>query len=323
MSRKTTGTWAKSSWRNIFDNSIVIPMNQRNYEWNEINVNKFLEDAIDIFENTQFSEVMGSLIIYNSPDGKECFDGQQRIITTILSLCAIITIFKSMGDVNFADYIYTLITEDLRLAPVITSRMNDFTDKYGVDKKMPKVHCISPDDDEALCDIFNGYEPLLNFKDCKTCNLKFKTDTKFINHMVKLHDYIDSKNKIYIAFNTLCKTLHSKNFEINKIKDFVKFLMNHVEVQVYDTDNSDYACRLFEWTNNRGAPVTSLDVRKNAILSRVTDYAKIKVFDKWNEIKSSTNGEQILNCSLQIYNGVIKREIPQINSLLRETKVET
>ena len=320
MTRRTPGNWSTRSWRNIFDDCLIIPMNQRCYEWSETNVTKFIEDAIDIFENTNCSEVLGSLIIFNGPDGKECFDGQQRIITTILTCCAISFICND----KYSDTIYGVISENLDLAPKITTRMNEFTEKYGYNKRMPKLHCISPDDNDAMCDIFNGYEPFGINYNCKHCGKTMSTKTKYINHLVKFHEFVDTKNKIYIAFNTIYEKLLIRNFEINQLKDFFKFLMNNVEVQVYDTDDADYACRLFEWTNNRGSPVTLLDVRKNIILSRVSDVNKMKVFEKWNSIKNSENGEKILNCSVQIYNNLIKREkTPEINCILRDTKTET
>ncbi len=296
MSRKTPGTCTTRSWRNIFDNSIIIPMNQRSYEWEESHVNKFIDDAIDIFMNTNYNEVLGSIIMYNTADGKECYDGQQRIITTIVTSCAISHLCRLLGDTKHSEHIFTVIKEDVSLAPVITTRMTEFTDKYGPDMKMPKVHCVSPEDDEAMCMIYNGYQPQKK----------------------------PASNRIYTAFSAACHNLQAREFTVLKLVEFFKFLMNNVEVHVYDTDDAYYACRLFEWTNNRGSPVKVPDINKNMLLSRVTDQAKVKVFDKWNEIKNSYNGEKILNCAIQVYNSCIKRvKVDSYECLVRATKAET
>ena len=73
-------------WKSILSNLNMIPMNQRNYDWdNEPQIIKFLNDLFDIFENTNFYEKMGSIIYYTgNNDGKEVWDGQQRLITIIL-----------------------------------------------------------------------------------------------------------------------------------------------------------------------------------------------------------------------------------------------
>ena len=266
-------------------------MNQRSYEWEPSHVNKFIDDALDIFENTNYNEVLGSIIMYNTTDGKECYDGQQRIITTIVVSCAIGHLCKLAGDTRHSEHIFSVIKEDVSLAPVVTSRMHDFVDRYGPDMRMPKVQCISPEDDEAMCMIYNGHDP----KACGT-------------------------NKVLMAFDAACTSLA----KVSKLVEFFKFLMNNVEVQVYDTDDAYYACRLFEWTNNRGSPVKAPDINKNMLLSRVSDQSKVKVFEKWNEIKNFENGEKILNCAIQVYNKCAQRsKTYSYECLLRPTKPET
>jgi hypothetical protein len=58
-------------WKSILSNLNMIPMNQRNYDWdNDPQILKFLNDLFDIFENTNFYEKMGS-IIYGKEDGMD------------------------------------------------------------------------------------------------------------------------------------------------------------------------------------------------------------------------------------------------------------
>ena len=95
----------QTNWKSILSNLNMIPMNQRNYDWDtHPQITKFLYDIFDIFENTNFCEKMGSIIYYTGiNDGKEVWDGQQRLITIILILKAISIVsvklnFKTDGE---------------------------------------------------------------------------------------------------------------------------------------------------------------------------------------------------------------------------------
>ena len=66
-------------------------MNQRNYEWSIQEINKFMKDIFKIFEHTKnYCEKMGTIIYYTgNSEGKEVWDGQQRLITVILILISV------------------------------------------------------------------------------------------------------------------------------------------------------------------------------------------------------------------------------------------
>jgi hypothetical protein len=48
----------------------------------------------------------------------------------------------------------------------ITDRIEEFQNnpKYKDSQNIHKIHCINPYDNEALCDIFNTYNPLITFE---------------------------------------------------------------------------------------------------------------------------------------------------------------
>jgi uncharacterized protein with ParB-like and HNH nuclease domain len=74
----------QTTWKTIFGNTNIIPMNQRNYDWDtEPHIIKFINDMFDIFKTSYF-EKMGTIIYYETIEGKEVWDGQQRMITIIL-----------------------------------------------------------------------------------------------------------------------------------------------------------------------------------------------------------------------------------------------
>ena len=74
-----------------------------------------------------------------------------------------------------------------------------------------------------------------------------------------------------------------------------------------------YVSKIFEWENNRGKSVGTLDVIKNSLLSNIPDDKKNKVYDEWNDLKLIHHtiypdyGQKMFNCAIQIYNKEILR----------------
>ncbi|MCG2609758.1 DUF262 domain-containing HNH endonuclease family protein [Acinetobacter sp. SM34] len=70
------------------ENNYVIPMYQRNYAWEEGEINQLIEDIKDYQEKQHQRYYIGTLVVYKRQDGTlEVIDGQQRFTT--LSLLAL------------------------------------------------------------------------------------------------------------------------------------------------------------------------------------------------------------------------------------------
>jgi uncharacterized protein with ParB-like and HNH nuclease domain len=394
-------------WKSILSNLNMIPMNQRNYDWdNEPQIIKFLNDLFDIFENTNFYEKMGSIIYYTgNNDGKEVWDGQQRLITIILILKAISIVSTSNKilcnsdedknkAINFSNSIINLLKEDIDSMVDITDRIKEFQDnaKFKDFEVIPKIHCINPYDNEALCEIFNTYIPLINFEKeneiiedddddddddddeheheddhinaidyeddasddnninnnikcyiCNICNKKINNKAKvdrevdFVRHLTTCHQYDDSKikskdTKIYKSYEFICRIIYNKFKNIKKLKEFYQFILNNIDLNVYECDDLGYVSKIFEWENNRGKPVSTLDVIKNSLLSNISNDKKYEIYDKWNELKLKSNtiyseyGQKIFNCAIQIYDKKISRICEQevlFKKLIKPDKKDT
>jgi len=360
----------QSTWKSILSNSNIIPMNQRNYNWDiEPQIIKFLNDLFHIFEQTSYYEKMGTIIYYTgNKDGREVWDGQQRLITIILIVKAI-SYISSLQDnetaTNFSKSVINCIKEDIDSMIEISTHIKEFNKKYPSFNVIPKVYCINPHDNEALANIYNTYKPLISYyslnktdedkeeneykdedEDDKdddeeeeynnidyteeyeeidntkyysikyVCNKCKKTinanpidlknrERDFVRHLVKCINYDDKnyKNKntnIYKTYEFICKTLHQKKYDIKKLKELYQFILNYIDLGVYECSNLDYVSKIFEWENNRGKPVESLDVIKNNILANIPCNYKLEIYDKWNEKKNKNNiynnyGQKILN----------------------------
>ena len=86
MPRIKPYTTNQESWNNILQKNLRIPMNQHEYSWGLTEITKLLDDIFKIYEEDKHVEKMGSIINLNHNNGNDIYDGQQRILTTILIL---------------------------------------------------------------------------------------------------------------------------------------------------------------------------------------------------------------------------------------------
>jgi len=78
------------------DKSFVIPVYQRNYDWNKTNCKQLFNDLIDVIKNKRKSHFFGSIVYLYNDDNDEngqefmIIDGQQRITTLSLLMLALV-----------------------------------------------------------------------------------------------------------------------------------------------------------------------------------------------------------------------------------------
>ena len=139
MSRQKPYTTNQESWNTILQKNLRIPMNQREYSWEKEEIKKFLDDIFNIFEENKYIEKMGSIINLNYNGINDIYDGQQRILTTILILNVIGCLSPKLKD-----KILNLLTVDTELYP-LTLEQKKIKEKCNVDM-IPKIFCINPTD---------------------------------------------------------------------------------------------------------------------------------------------------------------------------------
>ena len=95
----------------------VVPPYQREYVWRERNVSQLFNDICDEYNNDKNSEYfIGSIVVNKREDGTyEVVDGQQRLTTLFISLCALKRLFKkSQGHLN--------VIENLLISPTTNDK---------------------------------------------------------------------------------------------------------------------------------------------------------------------------------------------------------
>ena len=149
MPRDKPYTTNQVTWDTILQKNLRIPMNQREYSWESQEIQKFLDDIFKIYEEEQYVEKMGSIINLNYNNENDIYDGQQRILTTILILNVIGCLSQKLK--NKINQLLTVDTDLDKLTPEQEKIKNER--KVSI---IPKIYCINPFDMEGLVNIFNG-----------------------------------------------------------------------------------------------------------------------------------------------------------------------
>jgi hypothetical protein len=302
-------------------------MNQREYSWGEEEISKFLDDIFKIYEENKYVEKMGSIINLNYNNGNDIYDGQQRILTTILILNVIGCLSPKLK--NKINQLLTVDTEIDQL----THEQEQIQEKCNVNI-IPKIYCINPFDMEGLVNIFNNkikswVEYLYNIDEfelfdenedyiCNECNIKISKKTDFKRHISTKHNYIKppTNTKIHNAFIDIYNYFILKKYDEQSLIKLYKFILNDIDVQYYDCNDPEYVSRIFDWENNRGKAVEELDIIKNPILVKIPDDKKVEIYERWESLKHKDNniyrksfGQKIFDVAIQLYNNEIKRTI--------------
>lgn len=327
MPRARPYTSNQTTWETILNKKLRIPMNQREYSWEEKEISKFLDDIFKIYEEDKYTEKMGSIINLNYDNGNDIYDGQQRILTTILIL-SVIGCLSPKLKVKI-DQLLTVDTEIDNL----TKEQQYIKEKCGVNI-IPKIYCINPYDMEGLVNIFNKkitswVEYLLNIEHldsfdedeeycCNMCEAKTSKKADFIKHIVSKHNYIkpETNTKIHRAFIDIYNYFVLKKYSEQSLINLYKFILHDIDIQYYDCNNPEYVSRIFDWENNRGKKVEELDIIKNPIIVKIPDDKKVEVYNKWEELKHKSNkiyknnfGQKIFDVAIQLYNNDIERTV--------------
>tara|TARA_B100001996_G_scaffold282897_1_gene223205 strand:+ start:100 stop:1893 length:1794 start_codon:yes stop_codon:yes gene_type:complete len=326
MSRSKPYTTNQVSWNTILQKNLRIPMNQRDYAWEEPEVKKFLDDIFKIFEENEYVEKMGSIINLNYNNENYIFDGQQRILTTILILNVICCLSEKLKN-----KIYQLLAVDTEL-----DKLTHEQEKIKVECNVniiPKIYCINPYDMKGLVHIFNGeieswvcylknkdqidsFDDLHEFESKSGTVIGCKTD--FIRHITNKYSYKEPDfklTKLYSAFIQIYNYFVLIKYDEQKLINLYKFLLQDVDIQYYDCTDPVYVSRIFDWENNRGKSVETFDIIKNNILVQIPDEKKLEIYDKWGLLKHKQNkhykdfGEKIFDIAIQLYNNEIYRII--------------
>ncbi|MBD2539445.1 DUF262 domain-containing protein [Coleofasciculus sp. FACHB-SPT36] len=218
----------------LFNDFYVVPSYQREYVWEKEHVTEFFQDIYGEFSSNDSGAVseyfIGSIIVCVLPDGLyEVIDGQQRITTAYVVLCAI------------RDYLQEIKQDES--IELLTSQI------------------ASTDIDEEGNNVFR-YRVTLQYAD--SCGVLEKIAQK--EDLNKIPNTSSAQN-IKNAYEEIKKMLDSafgqSHLDIPTIKKFYAYFTKNVVLVRVKTATLADALRVFATINNRGVNLDAIDLVKN------------------------------------------------------------
>tara|TARA_R110001583_G_scaffold125021_3_gene276481 strand:+ start:2296 stop:4089 length:1794 start_codon:yes stop_codon:yes gene_type:complete len=251
------------------DISYYIPKYQREYVWSKYNWESFFDDV----EESNGGHFLGSIICINTqsdslkPGELELVDGQQRMTTISLFYLAV---FKYLSE-NISDPTNVDLLVELRALRnrIILSKINGL-------RLTPSYSNHNFDDykwifSEVINEIKMTKKP--KFLGLRQISRAYNY---FYNRLIE----VDKENKPLYTFKTV-------NLLLNKL--------NSATLVKIDVATHADAFTLFETLNNRGVPLSAIDLIKNKLLGHLEKVDKNTSldanFDRWNDIITNLTDE--------------------------------
>ena len=249
--------------------SYFIPKYQREYIWSRFN----WESLFDDIEESLGGHFLGSIICINTQHDShkaaelELVDGQQRATTISLLYLALYKFFKENLPEN---------DEEAK------HRLFSFKNKIVLQNKKPR---ITPSYTASNLDDYNW--------------LFFEVLGQGVIKPNKKPNWLKLR-RMYKAYHYFWDQLNEKDddgssiYNYNKAQEFLNKLNTATIVKIDVSTHSD-AFTLFETLNNRGVPLSAVDIIKNKLLGKLekngTESSLSENYDRWNKVVSCLTDE--------------------------------
>lgn len=246
----------KYSVEEAFSNCFfIIPDYQREYVWQDKEVNKLLQDICDEYDATRDEEYfIGTVLVSEGKDNAlEVIDGQQRLTTLFLVLCALKHLLGDNAEID------NLIA----------------TKKIGADGKSKMNFRLN-----------------LRYEGAEDFCMNVADSPSPDELRARL---IDSRGKLFGSLENLCNAYHSiilfltdkytrnHQLDIDSLGRFLGYLANHV-VFIQIKTSVSRALKIFETINERGVGLNSMDLLKNLLFTHVRHDQFSELKNNWKKI---------------------------------------
>lgn len=235
------------------DKRFVIPLYQRNYDWQEKQCRQLFNDLIKVHREQKASHFFGSIVsqIFNNYD-QYIIDGQQRITTVSLILTALVNGAKA-GDIKFRNEGLPIKIYECFLV-----------DKYKEAERKIKLKPVNKDMqafDALVCDAPKDFVLTSNV----TRNYRFFYEQivksglmgddiyRSIEKLVIINILLDPQDDPQLIF----ESLNSTGLDLSEADKIRNYLLMSVPVEEQERLYRDYWCRIEE----NAAPNTTAFIR--------------------------------------------------------------
>lgn len=247
-----------------------IPAFQREYVWKTEQVNSLLNDALDaLFDDngspTSGEYFIGSIVAYLDADGVfQLIDGQQRITTLFIALCAVRDARRALSDTESLSFLDGMIKDQYQKLD-------------GTTGLRLRLRPLYEDASDVLDSIALG-------------GIVAVGDRKRLPN---------SARNMLQAYEAVSEFLVEQfNGDVTAIRKFQAHFTKRVRLVRIQTLGISDALRIFETINDRGVGLNALDLLKNLLFMQVTKNEFDKLTTVWKEmvhtIEKTGRGEKPL-----------------------------
>ena len=255
----------------------IVPDFQREYVWSEKEVTQLLEDIdgnFDISSSENFSEYfIGTVLVAPKQNERSHFDiidGQQRLTTIFLILCALRVRFKGTREEG---HFNGLITDSH------TIPRGEI--KTGSTKFSPKLEIRYEDGAKVITKIIDAIDAHDSPENVRQIIKKSG---------IKIYGSIE---KILRAYEVIYRFLKDNYTDEAELKKYWGYLSHEVVFIQISKDISN-ALKIFETINERGIGLNPMDLLKNLLfiqLKNPKEFTRLK--DEWKKITKPLEEEEV------------------------------
>jgi hypothetical protein len=233
----------------------IVPDYQREYVWTEKEVHQLLDDINEQIDAGSTREYFIGMVLVSPTDSKnhyEVIDGQQRLTTFFLLLCALRNLFKGQPQ---REVVSGLIS-------------TSYTDSDGETTTSLKLEPRYENAGEVMA---------------KLVDLDADPQSMRANIQAAGIASFGSLENLLSAYGTLYRYLKDNYDDAAKLKKYWGHLANNVVFIQISTDVSS-ALKIFETINERGVGLNPMDLLKNLLFTQVKQTQFTQLKDEWKKI---------------------------------------
>lgn len=276
------------------DNTYYIPDYQREYSWEESQVEDFWMDLDNLREAGEDEHFFGQIVVQNereahSEEHKYIIDGQQRTTTSIIFLSAVSTICKRLMENNCIEA--QEVTEDIQIKYI--GRWSNANDRLQLR--------LSNNDSE----FFKYFIQARNLTD-----IEVEPKTKAQRRIKNAYEYLLGKLTSEIE-----GLPNEEQYPV--INEYFRSFISGFKVMYVETTSLEEAFIIFESLNARGKGLETADLLKNHIFK--TSKGQIEaVKKKWEEMLNNLEGGDATKFIRYYWNS--KEDFVRTQSLYKKMK---
>lgn len=241
----------------------IVPDYQREYVWTDKEVHQLLEDINEQIDAGSTREYFIGTILVSPTDQKnhyEVIDGQQRLTTFFLLLCALKHVFQGEPQRQM-------------IASLVST---SYVDSDGEVQTSLKLEPRYENAGEVMAKLVE--------LDADPLAVRAGIQASGIASFGSLENLVS-------AYGTLYRYLKDNYDDVPKLKKYWGYLANNVVFIQISTDVSS-ALKIFETINERGVGLNPMDLLKNLLFTQVKQTQFTQLKDEWKKITKPLEKEK-------------------------------